>query len=143
MNTPDILFDHLRVVVTNETAFVALLNKYPKITQDLISGRDNQDCECNSRVSKFLIEEYESNNEAKEFLDKVVLSDEIIQAATIWENREKEFRQKTFDFYGKVYKVGLSDEDWLNFFKMIQNQRIQYNSFSIVQKDEHLEVRFL
>jgi hypothetical protein len=117
MNTPDILFKHLRVVVTNETAFVALLNKYPKITQDLISGRDNQDCECNSRVSKFLIEEYESNNESKEFLDKVVLSDEIIQAATIWENREKDFRQKTFDFYGKVYKVGLSGEDWLNFFK--------------------------
>jgi len=47
------------------------------------------------------------------------------------------------DYRGKVFVVGVTDEDWANFWKKITLDKAAYRSFSIIAKEDYLKVYFL
>ncbi|NBP01164.1 MAG: hypothetical protein EBU90_13705 [Proteobacteria bacterium] len=139
------------VIVKNDNIFNKLKKIYPELEIDLISSKENPSCECKNRVINYLtiklniekdrkiIEELiedPSTKELRQTIDKdweFMLGEEAIRT-----------EQYSYEFSAadRIYKVEKSDQAWKEFLVKIRASLI-FQSFSVVDKETHLEVYFI
>lgn len=137
------LQNYYRVLIDNDSAFNILKESFPQILEDLTSAKDNPSCECNKRVFEFLFKEYQENKKSKKIIDNLFKSKEINEIITELEKHRVQFEKDTIEKITKIYKVGKSEKDWADFYKMVEEKQIFFRSFSVLEKNDYLEVRFL
>lgn len=139
------------VVMRDDTIFNQIKKKYPELEIDLLSSRDNPNCECKQRVINYLTTRL-NIKEDETFLKGLIDSDNAKKLREeINENwkfiiEEETFKKQNvsleFASPGKIYKVEKSDEAWLEFVTKIRSN-LQFQNFSVVDKETHLEVYFI
>ena len=145
MKENTINFTTVRALVEISANFDLLKNKYPEIEVDLISWKENPNCECGQRVHKFFIEKY-SIEEDKIFLDNLINNEELKQK--IEEITRSQIHDQIppnmTDYRGRVFTVGTKEEDWLDFWNnRVVQDRAAYRSFSVINHANELKVYFL
>lgn len=143
MNKNILLQNYYRVLIENDSSFNALKESFPKILEDLISAKDNPSCECNKRVFEYLFKEYQENKKSKKVIDNLFKLKEIDEIITELEKHRAQFEKDTVEKITKIYKIGKSEKDWAEFYKTVEEKQIYFRSFSVLEKDDHLEIRFL
>jgi hypothetical protein len=139
------------VILRDNTIFDEIKKKYPELEIDLLSSRDNPNCECKQRVINYLTTKL-NVKEDEFFLTNLINSDNAKKLREeINENwkfiiEQETFKQQNvsleFSSPGKIYKVEKSDEAWLEFITKIRAS-LQFQSFSVVDKETYLEVYFI
>jgi hypothetical protein len=139
------------VILRDNTIFDEIKKKYPELEIDLLSSRDNPNCECKQRVINYLTTRL-NIKEDETFLKSLIDSDNAKKLREeINENwrfiiEEETFKKQNisleFSSPGKIYKVEKSDEAWLEFVTKIRSS-LQFQNFSVVDKETHLEVYFI
>lgn len=138
---------YISIFLDEKTPFEILYEKYPEIREDLTSARELVDCACRSRVVSFL-EEKTKNAEDLNLINKILLLPEIQKFK---EELDYEFEQKILAFENrirkennakKIYTVSKDENEWKEFIEYAK-ENIEFKSFSIIEKENHLEVRFL
>lgn len=139
------------VILRDDTIFNEIKKKYPELEIDLLSSRDNPNCECKQRVTNYLTTRL-NIKEDETFLKGLIDSDNAKKLREeINENwkfiiEEETFKKQNvsleFSSPGKIYKVEKSDEAWLEFVTKIRSS-LQFQNFSVVDKETHLEVYFI
>lgn len=142
----------VRSLIETDKIFEILKEKYKELELDLISWRENPNCECGNRIMIFF-EGLFQNEESKKFIDELLADKDV-------ENKKKEILEKFSprrrvvdpngppppdftDYRGKVLVVGKSEEDWANLWKKIIEEKGIFRTFSIVESPEYLKVYFL
>jgi hypothetical protein len=139
------------VVMREDAIFNKIKNKYPELEVDLLSSRENPNCECKQRVVNYLTIKL-NIKEDEAFLRSLIESDNAkklkAQTDENWKfiiEQEEHKQQNTsveFSSPGKIYKVEKNDEAWLEFVTKIKASLI-FQAFSVVDKETHLEVYFV
>ena len=140
---------YLDILVKNEKIFEALKSKYPDILADLTSSKFNPTCSCRGRVTAFLNKKYTEGD--KDFIDFLLNLEEIkIQKLQIDESIKKmeAERNKTIaaireNSISNIYQVPKGPKGWEDFTKFVVEKNIMFRSFSVVEKNDYLEVYFL
>jgi|LauGreDrversion2_6_1035139.scaffolds.fasta_scaffold01159_1 hypothetical protein len=145
MKEKTIDFTTIRALIEIPDIFDSLKNKYPEIEVDLLSWKDNPDCTCGQRVNNFFTEKY-SIEEDKNFLDELINREEVkSKTEQITKDQiQNGIPPNMTDYRGRVFTVGIKEEDWLDFWnnKVVQD-RAAYRSFSIINNGNELKVYFL
>jgi hypothetical protein len=145
MKEKTINFTTIRALIEIPEIFDSLKRKYPEIEVDLISWKDNPNCTCGQRVNNFFIEKY-SIEEDKIFLDHLMNSEQVkLKTEEITKEQiHSQIPPSMTDYRGRVFTVGLKEEDWLNFWNTrVVEDRAAYRSFSVVNNGNELKVYFL
>lgn len=140
---------YLDLLVKNEKIFEALKNKYPEILADLTSSKFNPTCSCRGRVGTFLNKKYEEGD--KDFIDFILSLDEIKEEKSKIdeaikrqeENRKVQVIDKLENGTNHIYQVPKGPKGWEDFNKFVHEKGIIFRGFSIVEKENYLEVYFL
>lgn len=137
------------VISQSETIFNELKNKYPELEIDLLSSRENPNCQCKNRVIEYLTVKL-NLKEDESFIRKLIDQERDLKLR-IDENwkfiiAEEEKKQghvsMEFSTPGKVYTVEKNETAWADFVNKIRSS-LSFQSFSVVDKDTHLEVYFI
>jgi hypothetical protein len=139
------------VIMRDDTVFNEIKKKYPELGVDLLSSRENPNCECKQRVINYLTIKL-NIKEDEAFLTRLIDSDNIKKLREeVNENWKFIIEQEThkqqnmsleFSTPGKIYKVEKNDEAWLEFVTKIKAS-LMFQAFSVVDKETHLEVYFV
>ena len=139
------------VILRDNTIFNEIKKKYPELEIDLLSSRDNPNCECKQRVINYLTTRL-NVKEDENFLNSLIGSDNAKKLREEingnWkfiieeETDKKQNVSLEFSSPGKIYKVEKSDEAWLEFVTKIRAS-LQFQNFSVVDKETYLEVYFI
>lgn len=138
-----LLRNYWRILLEVDDSFNLLKNKYNEISDDLSSSRENPSCECGKRVINFLNEKYIADDESKKFIEELFDINEVKVLVSGLEEERVNYENEEKNVLTQVYKVGLKSEDWRNFYDLVNEKNINFKNFSVLQKDDHLEVRFL
>ena len=142
------------ILIKNDTFFDVIKGKFPEILADLTSSRNNPNCSCRNRVKTYLNNKLESEHE---FFNNLINNEpikslietnkqEIInsQVANPMEQHMKMMRENMFkNSGGAVFEIGKSEEDWKTLCKNLEEQKILFKSFSIVEKEDKLIIYFI
>jgi len=139
------------LIIQDEDVFNKIKAKYPELTIDLISAKDNPNCVCKNRVINYL--NVKLNIKEDESFIKKIIDDpkNLNRKETIdqnWrfiieeENKKTENLSAEFSTPGKIYTVEKTDEAWSNFVNTIRAS-LMFQGFSVVDKETHLEVYFI
>lgn len=140
---------YLDILVRNEKIFEALKNKYPEILADLTSSKFNPSCTCRGRVGTFLNKKYEEGD--KDFLDFLLSLDDIKEEKSKIdeaikkreEDRKVKVETQLENATTHIYQVPKGPKGWEDFNKFVNEKGIIFRAFSVVEKDNYLEVYFL
>lgn len=139
----------------NDIFFNSLKDKFPEILADLTSSRNNPNCSCKNRVKahlqgKITTEEDYFNNlinneEIKKLLEEKAEEIKNSQMPTNpMEHHMQMIQQNMFkNNGGKIFEIGKSEEDWKNLAKKLSDEKINFKSFSMVEKEDKLVVYFI
>jgi hypothetical protein len=140
---------YLKLIINESIIFDALLDKYPEIKEDLYSSREHIDCACRRRVVNFLNEKIKNQEDAVFFENLINNPDPKVKAYKKEIDVEYEFDKKSFEERTrrktnakKIYKINKDEESWNEFSKFVE-ENIEFKSFFILEKTDHLEIRFL
>ena len=142
------------ILIKNDTFFNALKDKFPEIFADLISSKNNPNCSCKNKVKAYLAGKLESESE---FFNNLINNEpiknlietnkqEIVNSQTLnpMEQHMKMMRENMFkNSGGSVFEIGKTQEDWKNLCKTLEEQKILFKSFSVVEKEDKLIVYFI
>jgi len=143
MNKNMLLHNYYRILIDNDASFNILKESFTEISEDLLSSKENPSCECNRRVFDFLYKRYNSDKKSKKIIDNLFELKEINEIVTELEKQRIQLEKDAIEKITKIYKVGKSQKYWSDFYKTIEEKNINFRSFSILEKDDHLEIRFL
>jgi hypothetical protein len=141
--------------IKNDTFFDSLKDKFPEILADLTSSRNNPNCSCKNRVkahlqAKITAEQNYFNNlinnqEIKKLTEEKAEEIKNSQAPTNpMENHMQMMQQNMFrNSGGRIFEIGKTEEDWKNLAKKLNEEKIIFRSFSIVEKEDKLVVYFI
>lgn len=141
--------------IKNDGFFNSLKDKFPEILADLTSSRNNPNCSCKNRVKahlqgKITTEEDYFNNlinnqEIKKLLEEKAEEIKNSQMPTnAMEHHMQMIQQNMFkNNGGKIFEIGKSEEDWKNLAKKLSDEKINFKSFSVVEKEDKLVVYFI
>lgn len=140
--------------IKNEVLFNSIKNKFPNILADLTSSRDNPNCSCKNRVKTFLETQLDSEvnyfndllnmDEAKKIIQEKSEEIKNTQIKNPLETHLQLLQQNMFrSSEGRVFEIGKTEEDWKNLTKKINNEKLNFKSFSVVEKEDKLVVYFI
>ena len=141
--------------VKNDTLFNSLKDKFPEILADLTSSRNNPNCSCKNRVKAHLqgkitteqdyFNNLINNEEIKKLLEEKAEEIKNSQMPTNpMEHHMQMIQQNMFkNNGGKIFEIGKSEEDWKNLAKKLNDEKINFKSFSVVEKEDKLVVYFI
>lgn len=140
---------YLDILVKNEKIFEALKSKYPDILADLTSSKFNPTCSCRGRVTAFLNKKYTEGD--KDFIDFLLNLDEIKESKLqvdeslkkMETERNKILSAARENSISNIYQVPKGPKGWEDFTKFVIEKNIMFRSFSVVEKNDYLEVYFL
>lgn len=140
---------YLDILVKNEKIFESLKNKYPEILADLTSSKFNPTCSCRGRVATFLSKKYVEGD--KDFLDFLLNLEEVkdlkLQVDESIKKMEIEKNKALLNIrensISNIYQVPKGPKGWEDFTKFVVEKNIMFRSFSVVDKNDYLEVYFL
>jgi hypothetical protein len=139
----------------NDVFFDSIKDKFPEILADLTSSRNNPNCSCKNRVkahlqAKITAEQSYFNNlinneEIKKLIQEKVEEIKNSQVPTNpMENHMQMIQQNmSRNSGGKIFEIGRTEEDWKNLAKKLNEEKIIFRSFSIVEKEDKLVVYFI
>jgi hypothetical protein len=142
-------------LIKNDTFFNSLKDKFPEILADLTSSRNNPNCSCKNRVKAFLFskinaedkyfEELLSIEEIKNLIDskKENISNEANHQAAMDEHFKKMQDMVYKNSGGKIFEINKDEKSWQDLCKKLENEKIAFKSFSVVEKEEKLIVYFI
>ena len=142
-----IIRKYIQIFLNEKTPFNILYEKYPEIREDLTSARELVDCSCRSKVV-FFLEEKIKNAEDLNLINEILLLPEVQK---VKEELDYEFEQEILAFKKKIkkennakkiYTVSKDENEWKEFVEYAK-ENIEFKSFSIIEKENHLEVRFI
>lgn len=142
-----IIRKYIQIFLNEKTPFNILYEKYPEIREDLTSARELVDCSCRSKVV-FFLEEKIKNAEDLNLINEILLLPEVQK---VKEELDYEFEQEILAFKKKIkkennakkiYTVSRDENEWKEFVEYAK-ENIEFKSFSIIEKENHLEVRFI
>ena len=139
----------------NDTLFNSLKDKFPEILADLTSSRNNPNCSCKNRVkahlqSKIATEQDYFNNlinneEVKKLTQEKI--EEIKKTQTPNNPMENHMQMMHPNMFrnsgGRIFEIGKTEEDWKNLAKKLTEEKINFKSFSVVEKEDKLVVYFI
>jgi len=142
------------IFMKNDTFFNSLKNKFPDILADLVSSRDNPNCSCRNRVRVYLspktvteasyFEDLLNNEEIKKLIEENKTEIEKNQSIITGPIMPMPSQINMFlSSGGKVFKIGKEEQDWKNLCQKIQNDKLLFRSFSILEKEDHLLIYFV
>jgi len=142
------------ILIKNDTFFDAIKDKFPEIFADLISSKNNPNCSCKNRVKTYLANKLESESEFfnnlinNELIKNLIEANkqEIIDSQIInpMDEHMKIMRENMFkNSGGSIFEIGKSKEDWKNLCKTLEEQKVLFKSFSVVEKQDKLIVYFI
>jgi len=142
------------IFMKNDVFFNSLKEKFPDILADLVSSRDNPNCSCRNRVRSYLspktvtevvyFEDLLNNQEIKKLIEENKKDIEQSQSQIHYPMMPIVNQQNMFlTTGGRVFKIGKDEEDWKNLCKKIQNDKLLFRSFSILEKEDHLLIYFV
>jgi hypothetical protein len=125
----------INTILQNKDAFEEIKTDFPEILADLTTFRENPNCSCRGRVTKFFNDKIVEGNES--IFDKYVdnrpdLIKDINSASSL--HSEKILS-------GKIIKVGKSEEDWASLWKATTGK--VFRSFAVLEKEDAIHVYFL
>jgi len=141
--------------IKNDVFFDSLKDKFPEILADLTSSRNNPNCSCKNRVkahlqAKITSEESYFNNlinneEIKKLTQEKAEEIKNSQAPiNPMENHMQMMQQSMFrNGGGRVFEIGKTEEDWKNLAKKLNEEKINFKSFSVAEKEDKLVVYFI
>ena len=139
------------IIIQNEDVFNEVKNKYPELEIDLSSSKENPNCQCKNKVIEYLTVKLNLKDD-ESFLKNLINAEKFNQIRNdidknwefIIEQRNDQEKNKSFEFStpGKIYKVEKNDQAWLNFVTKIRAS-LMFQSFSVLDKETHLEVYFI
>ena len=140
--------------IKNDTLFNSLKDKFPEILADLTSSRNNPNCSCKNRVKAHLQSKLQSeveyfNNllnheEVKKIIEEKNTEIQATQLKDPMEEYMKIMRENMFkNSGGKIFEIGKTEEDWKNLAKKLSEEKINFRSFSVVEKEDKLVVYFI
>jgi len=134
---------YLRVLVEVNESFQILTKNFPDLLEDLESSRNSPSCSCNGRVIEGLTNKYQEDEEARIIIDDIFSRVQVVAAIKNWDEAIERWQNQEKEIFEKVHKVGKTDEDWKTFRKMVQVSNVHVRGFSVIEKEDGLEVRFL
>jgi hypothetical protein len=143
MYTVEKIHKYLRVLVQVGESFQILTSKFPDLLEDLVSAKNSSSCSCNDRVIQGLTQKYQEDDEAKMIIDDIFSRVQVVKAIKSWDEMMEVLENQNKEIFEKVHKVGKTSEDWKVFSKMIQASNVNVKGFSVIEKEDVLEVRFI
>jgi hypothetical protein len=143
------------VFIKNDTLFNSLIVKFPEIFADLTSSKNNPHCTCKNRVRLHLQSKLESESKYFDDLLKIEAIKKLIEekneeiknskiTTNPMENHMQMMQQNMFrNSGGRVFEIGKTEEDWKNLAKKLSEEKINFKSFSVVEKEDKLVVYFI
>jgi hypothetical protein len=138
---------YIRLFLNEKNPFDILYETYPEIRQDLTSARELVDCQCRSRVIIFL-EEKIKNKDDFNLINSLLILPEV---QAFKKELDDEFEQEIFELEKKIrrqnnarkiYNVSKDEEGWIQFIDYAK-ENIEFKCFSIIEREDYLEVRFI
>jgi len=134
---------YLRVLVEVNESFEILTKNFPDLLEDLVSSKNSPSCSCNDRVIKGLTQKYQEDDEARMIIDDIFSRVQVVEAIRAWDEAIERWQNQEKEVFGKVHVIGKSSEDWNNFRNFIRSQGIHIQGFSVIEKEDVLEIRFI
>lgn len=134
---------YLRVLVEVNESFQILTKNFPDLLEDLASSRNSPSCSCNDRVMKGLTKKYQEDDEAKMIIDDIFSRVQVVTAIKGWDETIERWQNQEKEIFEKVHKVGKTSQDWKDFRNMVRASNLHIQGFSVIEKEDGLEVRFL
>jgi hypothetical protein len=143
------------VFIKNDTLFNSLIVKFPEIFADLTSSKNNPHCTCKNRVRSYLQSKLESESKYFDDLLKTETIKKLIEEKNeeiknsqpknnLIENHMQMMQQNMFkNNGGRVFEIGKNEEDWKNLAKKLTEEKINFRSFSVIEKEDKLIVYFI
>lgn len=125
----------LPYLLKNESTFDRLKTDFPEILADLTTFKNNPNCSCRGRVTKFFTDKLQQEST---LLNKYIYNE---QELTIELNKAELLKQQN-NYSGKIVIIPKSDEAWKALSQDI-NQGRMFRAFSVVERENELVVYFL
>lgn len=139
------------VIIHDDFVFDQIKKKYPELEIDLVSSKENPNCECKNRVINYLTIKLNISDD-KVFLESLIEDQRLKTLRTTadknWEFMIGEEAIRTTQYSAeyavadKIYRVDKNDQAWKDFVIKIRASLI-FQSFSVVDKGDYIEVYFL
>lgn len=130
---------YLDALVKNDEVFESLKNRYPEILADIVSSRENPNCGCRNRTATHLTKKYIENDQEKAFIDSILSRQDVIDHSNQIEKEIQENISKN-TYPKSKYILSKGDDSWNAFANWMKTNNVQFKSFSVVEKETHLEV---
>ena len=139
----------------NDIFFNSLKDKFPEILADLTSSRNNPNCSCKNRVKAHLegkitteqdyFNNLINNEEIKKLLQEKAEEIKTSQAPTSPIDHHMQMVQQNMfrNSGGRIFEIGKTEENWKNLAKKLNEEKINFKSFSVVEKEDKLVVYFI
>jgi DNA-binding transcriptional regulator GbsR (MarR family) len=134
---------YLRVLVEVNESFQILTKNFPDLLEDLVSSKNSPSCSCNDRVIQGLTQKYQEDDEARMIIDDIFSRVQVVEAIRGWDEAIERWENQEKEIFEKVHKVGKTSEDWKAFRKIVQASNVHVQGFSVIEKEDGLEVRFI
>lgn len=130
---------YLDALVKNDEVFESLKNRYPEILADIVSSRENPNCGCRSRTANHITKKYIENEQEKAYIESLLSRQDVIDHS---EQIEKQIQENVakHTYPKSKYILSKGDDSWNAFANWMKTNNIQFKSFSVVEKENHLEV---
>jgi hypothetical protein len=125
----------ISIILQNKDAFEELKKDFPEILADLTTFRENPNCSCRGRVTKYFNEKIVAGNES--IFDKYV--DHRLDLIKDINSVNSLHSEKILS--GKIIKIGKNEEDWNNLWRVTSGK--VFRSFSTIEKEDAIHVYFL
>lgn len=130
---------YLDALVKNDEVFESLKNRYPEILADIVSSRENPNCGCRNRTANHLAKKYIENDQEKAYIESILSRQDVIDSSQQIEKQIQENIAKN-TYPKSKYILSKGEESWNAFANWMKANNVQFKSFSVVEKDTHLEV---
>jgi hypothetical protein len=122
-------------IIQHNDAFFEMSADFPSIAADLQTFKNNPNCSCKNKVTKFISAKIEAGE--KDILNKYFINRENLKNAI--DKMNDNYEQKILS--GKIIIIDNTKEAWATL-SQESNTKI-YKSFSVLEKNDKLHVYFL
>lgn len=128
------LNDLLGILVKDESAFEMIGTDHPKILADWVSFKNNPNCTCRGKVTKYFSDLFDKDPNV---LNKYIKNEQIVEAEL---KRLLDARQLN-NYVGRIFRVEKNEDAWKKFSESVNGK--MFRSFSVLEKEDHVMVYFL
>lgn len=128
------LNDLLGILVKDESAFEMIGTDHPKILADWVSFKNNPNCTCRGKVTKYFSDLFDKDPNV---LNKYIKNEQIVEAEL---KRLLDARQLN-NYVGRIFRVEKGEDAWKKFSESVNGK--MFRSFSVLEKEDHVMVYFL